>query len=215
MTTESENRPVRKVGYVRVSTADETAGMQMDALMEYGVPEDMIFVDGMSGTSTKRIEFARALKVAQHEGAEFVIWKLDRLGRTIRGIVDTMQMIDERKVHMVSLTERFDLTTPFGQEILHFLAAFAQSERDMIRERRVAGLKWAKERGGPHGRPTSMTPERVTKASKMLRDGQRGAAVWREVKLLSGPGLSRSAYYAWQQLWDAENPAGDVEDDPE
>ena len=215
VTAESENKPVRKVGYARVSTADQNPDMQIDALKKYGVPEDMIFVDRMSGVSMKRPEFTKALKMAQHEGTEFVVWKLDRLGRTIRGIIDTMQLIDERKVHMVSLTERFDLSTPFGRAILHFLAVFAQLERDLIRERTMAGLKRAKERGGPHGRPTSMTPERVAKAGKMLRDGQRGAAVWREVKLLPGPGLSRSAYYAWQQLWDAENPAGDIEDDPE
>lgn len=215
MTAESENKPVRKIGYARVSTADQNPDMQIDALKKYGVPEDMIFVDRMSGASMKRPEFTKALKLARHEGTEFVVWKLDRLGRTIRGIIDTMQLIDERGVHMVSLTERFDISTPFGRAILHFLAVFAQLERDLIRERTMAGLKRAKERGGAHGRPKSMTPEREAKADKMLRDGERGATVWREVKAMPGPGLSRAAYYAWQQLWDVENPADDIEDSPE
>ncbi|MCD1642575.1 recombinase family protein [Aurantimonas coralicida] len=215
MTAESENKPTRKVGYARVSTADQNPDMQIDALKKYGVPEDLIFVDRMSGASMKRPEFLKALTVAQHEGTEFVVWKLDRLGRTIRGIIDTMQLLDGRKVHLVSLTERFDLGTAFGRAILHFLAVFAELERDMIRERTMAGLKRAKERGGAHGRPRSMTPERAAKADAMLRDGHRGATVWREVKAMPGPGLSRAAYYAWQQLWDVENPAGDIEGSPE
>ncbi len=211
--TESENEEPRKIGYARVSTADQNLDMQIEALKRYGVPEGLIFTDKMSGATSNRPGFNEALRFAQHENTEFVVWKLDRLGRTIRGIIETMQIFEKSGVQLVSLTEKFDLSTPFGKAIMHFLAAFAQLERDLIRERTIAGMKRAKERGGPHGRPKAMTPEREEKGDQLLTAGQRGTAVWKELKAIEGPNLSRSAYFAWQQLWDAEHPEDEIEEE--
>jgi DNA invertase Pin-like site-specific DNA recombinase len=210
---QSENSVPRRVGYARVSTADQNLDMQIEALKRYGVPEGMIITDKMSGASAKRPGLTVALKMAQHEGTEFVVWKLDRLGRSIRGIIETMQIFDKRGVRLVSITERFDLSTPFGKAILHFLAVFAELERDLIRERTVAGISRAKERGDPHGRPRAMTAEREALGEQLLGDGYRGTAAWKRLRALPGPNLSRSAYFAWQQLWDFKHPADDLDPD--
>lgn len=209
---QSENPEPRRVGYARVSTADQNLDMQIEALKRYGVPEGMIITDKMSGTVSNRPGLTTALKMAQHEGTEFVVWKLDRLGRSIRGIIETMQIFEKRGVRLVSITERFDLSTPFGKAILHFLAVFAELERDLIRERTMAGLQRAKERGDPHGRPRAMTPEREALGDELLRGGYRGASVWKRLQAMPGPKLSRSAYFAWQQLWDFQHPADDLDD---
>lgn len=84
--SESEKQPVRKIGYARVSTADQNPDMQIQALKDYGVPEALIFVDRASGGTLNRPDFLRALRFAQKPGTEFVVWKLDRMGRTLEGI---------------------------------------------------------------------------------------------------------------------------------
>lgn len=80
---QSENLPIRRIGYARVSTADQNPDMQIAALEAYGVPRELIFVDRASGSSMSRPEFLKALRLAQHPGTEFVVWKLDRMGRTL------------------------------------------------------------------------------------------------------------------------------------
>lgn len=206
MTQKSEN-PTRKIGYARVSTSDQNPDMQIAALKAYGVPEELIFVDKASGGSMKRPQFIRAMKTCQHEGSEFVVWKLDRLGRTLGGILETLKTLSDRGVAFVSLTERVDTSGPMGKAMIHLLAVFAELERDLIRERTKAGIARARERGERGGRPVAMTPERIEKAGEMLAAGERGNAVWRAMREIEGPTISRAAYYSWQKAWDVENRA--------
>lgn len=209
MASESSNLPVRKIGYARVSTHDQNPDMQIDALRKYGVPEDLIFVDRASGGSLSRPNFLRALKYAQHEGAEFVVWKLDRLGRTLGGVLDTLKILSDRNVAFISLTERVDTTGPMGKAMIHLLAVFAELERDLIRERTIAGINRARERGEQGGRPRAMTEDRIAKAVELIAVGERGNTVWKAMQAMPGPKISRAAYYAWQQEWDAENRSPD------
>lgn len=184
--------------YARVSTQDQNLDMQIQAIKRYGVPDECIFTDTLSGAHAQRPGLIEALRAAQQPGSEFVVWKLDRLGRTVTGVIETMQLLDSRGVRVYSLTERLDLGTPFGKAMVGFLAVFAELERNLIRERTLAGLKRAKERGGNHGRPIVMTAPRIELAQQMLEDHRH---VEREIlpalRLIEGPQLSRSAVYSW------------------
>lgn len=211
---ENSEKPTRKIGYARVSTSEQNLDMQIDALKKYGVPEDLIFTDKLSGASDKRPGFRRAIKTAQHEGTEFVVWKLDRLGRTVLGIIETLQLLDKRGVHLVSITERFDMGTPFGRAIVGFLAVFAELERNLIRERTMAGLRRARERGDAHGRPIAMTPERIEVASRMLAEDQHVKnEILPALQAMDGPKISRSALYAWVKDYRRSLPLPDETDD--
>ncbi|HDZ82942.1 MAG TPA: recombinase family protein [Roseobacter sp.] len=213
MADKSKNEP-RKIGYARVSTADQNLAMQVDALKRYGVQEEYIFTDKMSGKSQSRPGLTKALKTAQHSDSEFVVWKLDRLGRSLLGILDTVQLFSDRGVRLVSLTEGLDLGTPMGRMILHIMASLAEYERELIRERTMAGLRQAKEDGRAHGRPASMTDERCQKAADMLTDG---AHVVKEIlpalQKLAGPPIKRAALYKWVQDHKAATPPEESTDD--
>lgn len=198
----SENHLVRRIGYARVSTADQNPDMQIQALQEYGVHPDLIFVDRASGGKFDRPELINALRLCQHSGAEFVVWKLDRLGRTLEGILYVLGLLVQRDVKFFSLTERVDVTTPMGTAMLQIMGAVAELERNLIRERTIAGLERARARGNIGGRPVAMTLERVEVADMMLQLGERGMTVFDKIKDLPGPPIKRAAYYAWQKEWD-------------
>lgn len=208
---ESDDVPVRKIGYARVSTADQNPDMQIAALKAYGVSEELIFVDRASGCTMNRPMFIRALKTAQHPGTEFVVWKLDRMGRTLEGIIEVLNLLESRSVKFFSLTERVDMTTPMGKAMLQMMAVVAELERNLIVERTKAGIARSRERREKGGRPVAMTPARVEVADTMLRLGKRGNEVWQAIKPLSEVPISRAAYFAWQKLWDA----GEVTDFPD
>ncbi len=116
-----------------------------------------------------------------------------------------MELLEGRGIAFVSLTERLDTGGAMGKAMLRLMAIFAEMERDLIRERTMAGMKRAKERGDPHGRPRVMTDERVMEAVALLASGRRGNDVWKELRKVGGPPLSRSAYYMWQRAYDIEN----------
>jgi DNA invertase Pin-like site-specific DNA recombinase len=196
--------PTKKLGYARVSTSDQNLDMQIAALMRYGVPEELIFTDKLSGGSSRRPGFIQALQLAQIPGTEFVVWKLDRLGRTLSGILAVMELLQKRGVAFVSLTERLDTSGAMGKAMLRLMAIFAELERDLIRERTMAGLRRAKERGDPHGRPRGMTDERIKRAQELMEEGRRGNDAWKELRKIPGPGLSRSVFYVWQRAYDIE-----------
>lgn len=187
-----------RIGYARVSTNDQSVDMQVAAMERYGVERDCIFTDMLSGAHTQRPGFIEALRAAQQPGSEFVVWKLDRLGRTVVGVIEAMQLLDSRGVRVYSLTERIDLGTPFGKAMIGILAVIAELERNLIRERTMAGLKRAKERGGNHGRPIVMTAPRIELAQQMLEERRH---VEREIlpalRQIEGPQISRSAVYSW------------------
>lgn len=196
------NDPIRRIGYARVSTIDQNPDMQIEALKRYGVPEGLIFVDRASGGTDNRPGFVRAMRTAQHEGSEFVVWKLDRLGRTMKGVLDTIELLASRGIHFISLTERVDTGGPMGKAMIRLLAVFAELERDLIRQRTVEGMRRARERGEPVGRAKGMTPEREIAAKRLLDEGLRGNEVWKAMQEIDGPPISRAVYYAWQKKHD-------------
>lgn len=205
----------RKIGYARVSTQDQNLEMQVEALKREGVPEDMIFTDKMTGSKKNRPGLEAALKAAQHSETQFLVWKLDRLGRSLLGILETVAFLDsKRNVRLVSLTEGLDLGTPMGRMVLHIMASLAEYERELIRERTVAGLRQAREEGKAHGRPASMTDERCALAAQMLQEGRNVAKeILPALQKLDGPSIKRAALYRWVQAHRQGGTDSDSTDD--
>ena len=138
------------VGYARVSTQDQTLALQQDALQQAGC--ERIFTDTASGAKAERCGLEEALHFAR-PGDTLVVWKLDRLGRSLRNLIETITALQEWGVGFRSLTEQIDTTTSGGKLIFHVFAALAEFERDLIRERTQAGLSAARARGRRGGRP--------------------------------------------------------------
>lgn len=164
-TTTTGNR----VGYARVSTTDQDAALQLDALEEAGCVR--VFKDHASGATTKRPGL-QALKDYLQPGNVLVVWRLDRLGRSLPDLVAIMDELHRHDVHLLSLTEAIDTTTATGQLVFHVAGAFAEFERNIIRERTRAGLASAAARGRLGGRPTVVNEKKLEAARVMLAAGQ-------------------------------------------
>lgn len=149
-----------KFGYVRVSSRTQNPDLQVDALREFGV--DKIFIDKMSGRSMDRPQFSEMMKYLRR-GDTVVVWKLDRLGRTTKGLIELFDEFEKTGIEFVSLTEQIDTTTPMGKFIVTILAGFVQMEVDLNRERCLAGAASARARGLQGGRPKK-DPEAVRMA---------------------------------------------------
>lgn len=160
------------VGYARVSTEDQTLDLQLDALKKAGVDPELLFTDKASGANMRRPGFEE-LKRSLRKGDTLVVWKLDRLGRSIRELLAFVDWMKNRGVHFRSLTEAFDTSTALGTMIFTICGAFAEMERGMISERTKAGLAAAKARGRCGGRKKSITPEKLDMAMQLLADGSR------------------------------------------
>lgn len=159
-----------KVGYARVSTEDQTLNLQIDALK--AVPCDRIFKDVISGVSTERPGLNDALDFVR-PGDVLVVWRLDRLGRSLRYLIETINQLNDRGIGFQSLTEQIDTTTPGGKLIFHIFGALAEFERDVIRERTQAGLAAARARGRNGGRPKAKglnTPQKIAMAQRLYAD---------------------------------------------
>lgn len=139
-------------GYVRVSTADQNPDLQIDALKAAGISEEHIFIDRMTGRSMERPQFKEMMKLVR-EGDTVTVWKLDRLGRNTKGLVELFEAFRKKGISFVSLTEKIDTTTITGQFMLTVMAGFAQMEADLNSERRKAGMEAARARGRMGGRP--------------------------------------------------------------
>lgn len=162
------------IGYARVSTADQHVQAQTDALGAAGC--ERVFTDHASGVRASRPELDAALDYLR-EGDTLVVWRLDRLGRSLPHLIEVVELLGERGIDFRSLTEAIDTTTPTGRLLFHVAGAFAEFERDLVRERTHAGLTAARARGRVGGRPTVMTPERVRQAQRMREDGQSIGAI--------------------------------------
>jgi DNA invertase Pin-like site-specific DNA recombinase len=145
------------IGYARVSTIDQTLALQQDALAEAGC--EKIFTDTASGSLAERPGLAEAVTFAR-AGDTLVVWRLDRLGRSLRHLIDTVATLDERGIHLHSLQEQLDTSTSGGKLVFHVFGALAEFERDLIRERTQAGLTAARARGRVGGRRRTLTPSR-------------------------------------------------------
>ncbi|MHB8508387.1 MAG: recombinase family protein [Candidatus Dormibacteria bacterium] len=142
------------LGYARVSTIDQNPDLQLDALKEAGCYR--IFVDKASGALDERREPTR-VRDQLRPGDTLVVWKLDRLGRSLRHLIDTVGDLERQGIAFRSLRESIDTATPSGKLIFHIFGALAEFERDLIRERTVAGLAAVRARGRSGGRPPMMT----------------------------------------------------------
>jgi DNA invertase Pin-like site-specific DNA recombinase len=157
------------IGYARVSTSDQVLDLQVDALRSAGC--ERIFEDTASGVKTARPGLEKALAFIR-DGDVLVVWKLDRLGRSVGHLVDTVQRIEAAGAGFRSLTEGIDTTTTTGRLLLHLFASLAQFERDLIKDRINAGVKAAKARGRSGGRPRVMDDIKAAKADRMIAAGQ-------------------------------------------
>jgi DNA invertase Pin-like site-specific DNA recombinase len=156
------------VGYTRVSTLDQESALQRDALAAAGCAK--IFEDRASGARTDRPGLAQALGFLR-EGDVLAVWKLDRLGRSLAHLVETVGALADRGVGFRSLTEAIDTTTPGGRLVFHLFAALGQFERDLIRERTRAGLAAAAARGRKGGRKPVVTEDRLRRARLLIAQG--------------------------------------------
>ena len=164
------------VGYARVSTIDQKLDLQTDALKAAGVEAANIYSDKASGARDDRPGLAKAL-AALNAGDVLVVWKLDRLGRSIKHLIETVESLRQRGVGFRSLTEGFDTTTPAGEMIFHVIGAIAHMERRLIKERVMAGLKAAKARGRRNGRKAKLTGTQIAHARRLIADGDSGRSV--------------------------------------
>lgn len=154
------------VGYARVSTEDQRLDMQLDALKSAGCRR--IYHDhGVSGGKAERPGLDEAVR-SLVEGDTLVVYKLDRLGRSVLHLSDLLVRLDNEGIQFCSLTEGIDTTTPGGKLVFHVFAAVSEFGRDLIRENTCAGLRAARERGAVIGRPKSLTNETIIEAHRFL-----------------------------------------------
>jgi DNA invertase Pin-like site-specific DNA recombinase len=170
------------VGYVRISTSDDrqSTDLQRDALQAAGVDERSIHEDKASGVRDDRPGLKLCLKVLR-PGDVLIVWKLDRLGRSLPHLIEIVGALRTRGVGFRSLTESIDTTTAMGECIFHVFGALAQYERSLIRERVLAGLKAAKRRGRVGGRPRKLDAERIDAARSLMANGLTVSAAARSV----------------------------------
>jgi DNA invertase Pin-like site-specific DNA recombinase len=155
------------IGYARVSTSDQTLDLQKDALEKAGCSR--IFTDTASGAKAERIGLDKTLSHLR-EGDSLVVWRLDRLGRSLKHLIETITNLNNRKIGFKSITESIDTTTSGGKLIFHIFGALAEFERDIIKERTQAGLTAARARGRKGGRPKALTPRKAQMAEALYKD---------------------------------------------
>src|SRR5262249_46432050 len=160
-------QPMR-IGYARVSTRDQNLELQLDALDNAGCKR--IFTDKLSGAQLERPGLSEALSHLR-EADTLVVWKLDRLGRSVKGLVDLVNELEARKVHFQSLTHGVDTKPPVGRFFFHVMASLAQMERELLLERTRAGLEAARCAGRIGGRKRRMTDSKVQAARKLFASG--------------------------------------------
>jgi DNA invertase Pin-like site-specific DNA recombinase len=177
-----------RIGYARVSTDEQSLDIQLDALKKAGCKR--IFTDKASATKADRPGLTDALSHLRG-GDVLVIWKLDRLGRTVKGLVDLVADLQGRGVQFRSLTDGIDTTTPAGRFFFHVMASLAQMERELLAERTRAGLAAARRRGRLGGRKRRMTPGKVESARELLRSGMSPRDVAENL------GISIPTLYRW------------------
>lgn len=175
------------IGYARVSTAEQSTDLQLDALNGAGV--EQVFTDeGISGSVSSRPELDRCLAHLR-PGDTLVVWRLDRLARSLRNLLELVESLSARGIHLRSLTESIDTSSASGRLVLSVFGALAEFERSLIIERTQAGLAAARARGARIGRPTAMTTGQVEQAKTLVGAGHRVSEVARTL------GVGRSTLY--------------------
>lgn len=156
------------IGYARISTGDQNINLQIDALKEAGCSR--IFEEVASGSRRDRPELAAAVDYLTG-GDTLVVWKLDRLARSLQQLIETVEVLHKIGCGFRSLTEAIDTTTAGGRLVFHIFGALAEFERNIIRERTLAGLQAARARGRKGGRPKAMNAQNMAVAQALIKDG--------------------------------------------
>ena len=156
------------IGYARVSTRDQNLELQQEALVKAGCQK--IFDDKVSGTRIDRPGLAKALEILREDDT-LVVWKLDRLGRSVKQLVNLVGELHKRGIQFKSLTDAIDTGTPSGRFFFHVMASHAEMERELIVERTRAGREMAKQLGRKGGRKPKMTSSKIESAKKLLSSG--------------------------------------------
>lgn len=177
------------VGYERVSTDDQTLDLQRDALVGAGC--DRFFSDKMSGAKFDRPGLVECLNFLR-EGDTLVIWRLDRLGRSLKDLIETVEGLEKRGIGFKSLQESIDTTTSGGKLVFHLFGALAEFERSLIRERTNAGLKAARARGRKGGRKQVLTSQQIDIGKALAADKNRSVT-----SICEHLGISRPTYYRY------------------
>lgn len=157
------------IGYARVSTDDQKLNLQQDALQKAGC--EKIFEDHLSGAKANRPGLNAALEIAR-SGDTLVVWRLDRLGRSLKDLLQLTEILKERSIGLHSLQESINTTTSSGQLVFHLFGALAEFERNLVRERTQAGLTAARARGRSGGRPKALDPNKRQLVVKLYNDHQ-------------------------------------------
>lgn len=186
------------IGYARVSTQDQTLDLQKDALKKIGCRQ--IFTDTASGSSTERPGLNEALKFLR-QGDVLVVWRLDRLGRSLQHLIETVSRLQQQAIGFKSLTENIDTMTPGGKLIFHVFGALAEFERDLIRERTQAGLAAARARGKRGGRPAILDEKKRKLLQTLYSDKSNTIA-----DILGGLHISKSTLYRYIKSITDSNP---------
>jgi len=186
------------VGYMRVSTDNDrqVLDLQRDALLSAGVDERHLFDDHVSGSRDDRAGLAKALAFLR-PGDCFVVWKLDRLGRSLPHLLATVNELESRGIAFRSLTEQMDTTTPQGEFLFHVFGALAQFERSLTQERVKAGIAAAKRRGRRGGRPLAVDAEKLAAVIAALDGGATKAAVCRTFGIKRSTLIDSLARIGW------------------
>ena len=176
------------IGYARVSTSDQNLNLQKDALLKIGC--EKIYEDEISGTIKVRPGLDKTLEMLR-SGDTLVVWKLDRLGRSVKNLISLISDLNSKDIHFKSITDSIDTSTPSGRFFFHVMASLSEMERELIVERTKAGLDAAKKLGRVGGRKRKMTPSKVTSAKKLLASGVVPKDVAQNL------GISVATLYRW------------------
>src|SRR3954452_23024058 len=177
------------IGYARVSTIDQSLALQQDALTHAGC--EQLYTDTVSGSVTDRPGLSQALSHLR-SGDTLVVWRLDRLGRSLPHLIETIRQLHERGIGFRSLQEQLDTTTSGGKLVFHVFGALAEFERDLIRERTHAGLAAARARGRLFGRPKVLTPRQVKQLQSLAKDERNTVP-----EICQTLGISRATFYRY------------------
>lgn len=177
------------IGYARISTQDQNIDLQEDALKKSGC--EKIFQDTASGSKADRPGLNDALQFARN-GDTIVVWKLDRLGRSLRNLIDTITLLHQREIGFKSIQENLDTTTSAGKMVFHIIGALAEFERDIIRERTRAGLVAARARGRKGGRPRAMNEKKIAMAKTLHNDKSLSVS-----EICKALGVKKTTFYKY------------------
>ena len=183
------------IGYARVSKSEQNLDLQRDALLKAGCSEKNIFTDKITGTKAERKGLEQAFTHLR-QGDTLVVWRLDRLGRSLKHLIERVTKLQEQNIAFQSITENIDTSTATGQLVFHIFGALAEFERNLIRERTIAGLDAARARGRLGGRPElTGTLSKVAMAKKLYAD--KTNAISDICKTLN---ISRATLYRYIQV---------------